>query len=282
MSQRQAVVFESRGVPLVGVIEVPSAPRSTALLVVTGGPQYRVGSHRQFALLCRALAAHDIAAMTFDFRGSGDSGGVRASFEDIGPDIQAAINKLCATIPSVRRVAILGLCDAASAALMSVGSDARVAGLLLLNPWVRSEGSLERARVEDYYPDKLASGLFWKRLLSGKINIIKSLVSFFQHLATARQSGQAAVQAQPDFLRQMLNGVREFSGELQIVLSGQDMTAQEFRGLLESSSEWREATKNVRQHEIPAANHTFASAQWRDEVSCLCVAFVNRIDSSNE
>ena len=40
-----------------------------AVLVVVGGPQYRVGSHRQFVSLARALARQGMTTVRFDYRG---------------------------------------------------------------------------------------------------------------------------------------------------------------------------------------------------------------------
>ena len=39
------------------------------VVIVVGGPQYRVGSHRQFVTLARALAASGVPALRFDYRG---------------------------------------------------------------------------------------------------------------------------------------------------------------------------------------------------------------------
>ena len=51
---------------LLGILH-PGAPDSErGVLVVVGGPQYRVGSHRQFVLLARALAAAGIPVLRFD------------------------------------------------------------------------------------------------------------------------------------------------------------------------------------------------------------------------
>src|SRR5690349_24048098 len=57
--------------------------RSRGVLLVVGGPQYRVGSHRQFALLCRRLAGRGVPALRFDYRGMGDADGAARTFESV-------------------------------------------------------------------------------------------------------------------------------------------------------------------------------------------------------
>ena len=42
---------------MAGILSLPDAPGPRGVLIVTGGPQYRIGSHRQFVLLARAQAA---------------------------------------------------------------------------------------------------------------------------------------------------------------------------------------------------------------------------------
>lgn len=90
------------------------------VLIIVGGPQYRVGSHRQFVLLSRRLAGEGYPAMRFDYRGMGDAGGAMRSFEDVRADIGAAIEAFQRAVPSLRRIVLWGLCDAASAALLYV------------------------------------------------------------------------------------------------------------------------------------------------------------------
>jgi len=157
------LVFTLGADALVGVLSAPDGPASeTGLLVVVGGPQVRMGSHRQFVQLTRHLAAHGIAAMRFDVRGMGDSSGEAAGFERLHEDIEAAVSELMRRRPEVKRVALWGLCDGASACLLYLQRkpDARIAGLALLNPWVRSEQTLARARVRHYYWHRLtATGL---------------------------------------------------------------------------------------------------------------------------
>ena len=53
----RGIVFGCAGEELVGVVHPVASPVARGVLVVVGGPQYRVGSHRQFVLLARRLAA---------------------------------------------------------------------------------------------------------------------------------------------------------------------------------------------------------------------------------
>src|SRR5690606_31415058 len=109
------------------------------------------GSHRQFVLLCRHLAAHGIPAMRFDYRGMGDSTGAERGFDTVADDIRAAIDSFIKRVPSIGRVVLWGLCDAASAACLYAPSDERVGGLVLANPWVRTAAGEAKTYLKHYY-----------------------------------------------------------------------------------------------------------------------------------
>jgi exosortase A-associated hydrolase 1 len=112
--------FSCEGAPLVGILAEPrDTPAEVGVLIIVGGPQYRVGSHRQFTLLARHLAANGFAALRFDYRSMGDSAGETRDFLGVNTDIAAAIEALLAARPALKRVVLWGLCDAASAALLS-------------------------------------------------------------------------------------------------------------------------------------------------------------------
>ena len=134
MTTEEGVCIESRGERLIGVLHRPQAAAlgsRPGVVIVVGGPQYRVGSHRQFVLLARALAARGFPVLRFDLSGMGDSGGEFAGFERSGADIRAAIDALQHLDKSVGEVCLWGLCDGASAALMYVPTDTRVSQLVL-------------------------------------------------------------------------------------------------------------------------------------------------------
>ena len=63
----RALAFACGDERLVGILHEATGECATGVLIVVGGPQYRVGSHRQFVLLARDLAAAGFAVMRFDF-----------------------------------------------------------------------------------------------------------------------------------------------------------------------------------------------------------------------
>ena len=146
--EERALSFSCHDSCLYGILSLPEKIFSRGVLIVVGGPQYRVGSHRQFALLARDLAAHGVPVMRFDYRGMGDSEGEVRSFENIDDDLEVAINKFFKEVPSLKDLVIWGLCDAASAALFYAYQDKRVTGLALLNPWVRTDKGIAKARLK--------------------------------------------------------------------------------------------------------------------------------------
>ena len=265
----EAVVFPCAGESLVGVVSKPEMPGEAGLLVIVGGPQYRAGSHRQFVALARRAAAAGVTALRFDYRGMGDSSGAPVGFEGADDDVRAAIDALMRHSPSVRRIHLWGLCDGASAALMYLQrtGDPRVAGVCILNPWVRSAATLARTQVKHYYGQRLLQREFWSKLLRGGINITGALGELAGKLRTS-VGGRAAPAADMSFQTRMANGLREFSGTVLLVISGRDMTAKEFEEYAASDPDWSVLVDPTRlaRYDVPDADHTFSSAVWRARV----------------
>lgn len=261
------------GQPLVGILAEPDGDASeVGVLIVVGGPQYRVGSHRQFTLLARDLAGHGFTALRFDYRSMGDSPGEARDFEAVEADIDAAITALLAARPALRRVVLWGLCDAASAALLYLEStrDPRVAGVALLNPWVRSAASLAQAHVKHYYWRRLREKAFWLKLLRGGVGLA-ALRGLGANLRLARGAGAPA--GPRSFQDRMAAGLSGFGGPVLLVLSGDDYTAREFVEHSRSSPSWQGllASPRVERHELPTADHTFSTIADQDTQSRLCL-----------
>jgi exosortase A-associated hydrolase 1 len=277
MNYRDAAVrFECQGEQLFGVLSMPEQPHRRGILVVVGGPQYRVGSHRQFALLARGLAAEGFATLRFDYRGMGDSSGAMRTFENVGDDLRAAIDQMFALVPGLTEVVIWGLCDGASAALFYAHQDPRVRSLVLLNPWVRTADGLAKATLKHYYRARLLDPALWKKLASGRFDYRAAAGSLFAQLRTVlgskpRAAGAAAgAPAQPDapLPERMRAGLARFRGEVLFIFSGSDLTAREFLDLAGGSPEWRKllAAPRVSQQHLAEADHTFSRRVWRDQV----------------
>ena len=109
--EERALRFSCEESMLYGILSLPEHVQCRGVLIVVGGPQYRAGSHRQFTLLARGLAAQGIPAMRFDYRGMGDSEGSARDFEDVGHDLRVAIDQFLVAVPGMTEVAIWGLCD---------------------------------------------------------------------------------------------------------------------------------------------------------------------------
>lgn len=264
-----AVIFPCAGEQLLGVLCAPVRPAETGVVVIVGGPQYRVGSHRQFLLLARRLAGEGFAVFRFDYRGMGDSTGEARNFECIDDDIAAAIGAFQAACPNVGKIVLWGLCDAASAALLywHARRDERVSGMCLLNPWVRSEATLARTQVKHYYGQRLLEREFWLKLFRGEVHVFASIGGLLHKLRLSAAAGKANREPLP-FQRRMAMALRAFPGITTLVLSGRDYTAKEFLECARVDPEWAAAlgNANVRQHDIPDADHTFSTMQWRGEV----------------
>ncbi len=273
--------FACEGEPLVGILAEPEGkPADVGVLIIVGGPQYRVGSHRQFALLARHLAANGFAALRFDYRSMGDSPGEARDFLGVDADIGAAIDALLAARPALKRVVLWGLCDAASAALLYLDStrDPRVAGVALLNPWARSAATLARTHVKHYYWRRLRQPEFWLKLLRGGVGLT-ALRGLGSNLRLARGSGKPKADSR-SFQDRMATGLRGFEGPALLVLSGDDYTAREFSLHAQASPAWAGLLDNPRLQcaSLAEADHTFSGPGQATGVAVITLNWLSKIE----
>lgn len=277
------LVIPCRGAAMVGIVHPTEAPGALGVLIVVGGPQYRVGSHRQFVLLARRLAEAGIPTMRFDYRGLGDSEGEFVGFEGIGEDIDAALDAFMEAVPGLRRVVLWGLCDAASAILFYARDDSRVAGIALLNPWVRTEAGYAKAQLRHYYVERLTSGDFWGRLARGRVDLGDAAGSLTGALRRAvggpAGAGEAVAEAEPPLPERMARGLDGFGGPVLVILSGNDLTAREFEDAAAAPT-WQRllADERVTRRDLDEADHTFSRAAWRETVADWTIGWLGTIN----
>jgi exosortase A-associated hydrolase 1 len=279
--RESALLFHCDTARLLGILSSGPVRGDVGVIIVVGGPQYRVGAHRQFVALARALAEAGFPVLRFDYRGMGDSEGELRNFEDARADIAAAIDALQQAVPTVRRVALWGLCDGASAALLYLHAqrDARVAGLALLNPWVRSEASLAKTHVKHYYRQRLQEREFWLKLLSGKV-ALGALTGLMRNLRQAfggaGGSARSAVQTALPYQDRMAQAWGAFRGEILLMLSEHDYTAREFLEYTSGNAPWQQALKArpTPCTHIAGADHTCSQPQAQRAVEAATVAWL--------
>ena len=264
----------------IGIIHHPdNRAGDVGLLIIVGGPQYRIGAHRQYVHLARHCAAKGIPTMRFDYQGVGDSGGNYPGFEHITGDISEAIEEFLARTPNIKSVAIWGLCEGASAILLGASDHKAISHIVLANPWVRSDSGLAKAYVKHYYLDRLKSPDFWRKIFSGKLNISGAVSGFLSNLKQAfgmkstpqgtPQNVDSPIVDDRPFPERMRTGLENFQGKALLIQSEYDLVAREFDDLASSDKAWKKAIaqKISLRYDIPDTDHTFSTEAWRLSVA---------------
>lgn len=278
----RGVAFDCDGEQLLGVLSLPPEANDIGVVIIVGGPQYRVGSHRQFVLMARHLAGAGFPVLRFDTRGMGDSSGVFPGFESVGPDIASAVTVLRREVPSIRSVVLWGLCDAASAAMINGAAIADISGLVLLNPWVRNAQTLASAEVKHYYHRRLLEPAFWLKLARGEVRVIDSLSELLgkllrQFVQRIRGGGYAAEVG--DFRERMVQGLDAFEGQVLLILSGRDLVAAELIEFAAGHPALKEILDrpNTVRVNLPEADHTFSGHKHRGDVEVATLGWLERM-----
>lgn len=242
---RKLLSFACAGAELAASVD--AAGGETGLLLVTGGSQTRIGSHRMYERLAKDLASQGYPCFRYDRRGVGDSGGEDPGFQGSGPDIEAAAAAFRREQPALRRIFGFGLCDGATA-LALLGNAARLDGLILVNPWlVEAEADAPPpAAIRAHYRRQLLSLDGWKKILSGAVNWRK-LLSGVRKISR-REEGSLLARQTAAALR--ASGLRAWlivaEGDATAIAAQQELRAAAFQGLIEG----RETIKTD--------SHTFA------------------------
>ncbi len=241
---RRLLTLACDGVELGATLD--AAGGEVGLVLVTGGTQTRIGSHRMYESLARSLADRGIACLRFDRRGVGDSGGEDPGFRGSRPDLATATAALRRECPALRRVHGFGLCDGATAIAL-FGDQAGLDGLVLVNPWlVEAEaGDPAPAAVRAHYRRRLASREGWKKILSGAVSYRK-LLKGLRKIAGRRPSSLADDVAAALARHRLPAQLILAAGDGTAIAAEHELKAKAFRDLLDEPQK------------IDSDSHTFA------------------------
>jgi uncharacterized protein len=259
--------FACESEELLGILTVPEHAGTSAMIVVVGGPQYRVGSHRQFVHLARRVAAQGVTSMRFDYRGMGDSSGAMRPFDTIDTDLRAAVDALLAKRPGIERIALWGLCDGASAVCFYAASDPRITDVVLVNPWVRTESGQAQTQLRHYYGQRLLERAFWRKVFHLELDLRGSLGELFAKVgAVALGRKRAASGAGLPLPERMATDLGRFGGRVLLILSSNDYTAREFDLARSASATWSQALRRA-EFKTVEADHTFSNEAAKGTVA---------------
>lgn len=178
---------------LIGVATDPSTSVAggVGVIMLNSGLLHRVGAGRFHVDLARRLAAAGISSLRFDFSGIGDSEPRRdaLAFEQAAVlEVREAMDYMAGT-RQVNRFVLVGLCSGADMGFFAAQRDARVVGLVQLDPFVY--------RTWRYYVRRFAPKVFswrpWWNILTGKTYVGPVVRRWLGRGDTIRVMGDSAV-----------------------------------------------------------------------------------------
>jgi len=242
---RRLLSFACGGEELAGSLD--GAGGATGLLLVTGGSQTRIGSHRMYERLAKSLAGLGYPCFRYDRRGVGDSGGDDPGFRGSGPDLAAAASAFRQESPGVERIIGFGLCDGASA-LALFGRAAGLDGLILVNPWlVEAEaGEPPPAAIRSHYRQRMLSLEGWRKILTGAIDYRK-LLSGVRKISAKQEASSLARDVAAALAASRLRAWAILAeGDGTAIAAQEELKAPAFKGLIEGVQK------------VASDSHTFA------------------------
>ena len=279
MSQRiseQAVLFGS-WTSLVGIVTKAVSPASAnrpAIVILNTGIIHRVGHHRMFVTMSRALAAVGYTVLRFDFSGIGDSSPRYDGLSLVDAcmaEIREALDWL-ERDGAASRMILIGLCSGADHAVLYGHTDPRIVGLVLMDP---SIPPTLRYYVH-YIGRRLRRLRTWFNVLSGRSRTLRMLMRHMLPIAQ-RYPLQNRVPRQT-IERHYRNSVD--SGIEILAIFTEETTRQTYR------EQMIEALPNVSFGDrltlefFPGSDHTFALESDRSRLIQLILQWVSAVSKT--
>ena len=305
--REEPLAFSVEGASLRGILTLAGENRKALGIVFSHGwSGNRAGPHGLLADMGRRFAAAGYSSLRFDFRGRGESEGegLKASLPTMAEDLVGATAAFRERA-GVRRIVYFGLCSGGNVA---IGTLPRLpaAGLLLLSVYPFSDGDAfgrDVHRTMHYlkvYWRKATQGQTWRRLVRGDVSLKGVFQVLFGHFLkrgrnrrkeegepdrretpASRAAGKSVRAATTESRTQGGEAPKKHLEKLRkdlpalMVYGTADPDAPAARAYFGDYA--REHALPVEMVEIAGANHNFSSAEWKDRIAELAIAFLNRL-----
>lgn len=267
---RRLLTFLCEGRSLAASLD--GADGRIGVLMVTGGTQTRVGSHRMYERLASALAAGGYPCLRFDRRGVGDSEGADPGFRGSSPDVAAALAAFQAECPGLELIVGFGLCDGATA-LALFGAQLGLDALILANPWfVEMDENMPSAiAIRHHYRERLTSTEGWIRLLTGRFSIAKTVKGLARIAGPSPPSelAEAAAEALAD------------APPATLILCRSDATGATAEALWNARAFSSVRGRHPAPIPIASDSHTFAKAGDGEALIAACLTVLDKLGQSH-
>jgi pimeloyl-ACP methyl ester carboxylesterase len=285
MSQKiseQAVLFGSR-TSLVGVATKAVSAASAdcpAIVILNTGIIHRVGHHRMFVTMSRALGAVGYTVLRFDFSGIGDSpprdDGLSLADASMA-EIKEALDWL-EWDRKASRMILVGLCSGADHAVLYGYTDPRIVGLVLMDP---SIPPTLRYRMH-YVAGRLRQFRSWVNVLSGRSRTARMLM---RHMLPITQPGRGSQRhalqkraPRETIERHYQNSVD--SGIEILAIFTEETTRQTYREQIIEALPNVSFGDRLKLEFFPGSDHTFALESDRSRLIQLIVQWVGGVSKT--
>lgn len=270
--ERVAQFGPEKGV--IGIVAEPAEHTSDeklGVVILNTGTIHRVGHHRMYVSMSRKLARAGRTVLRFDFSGLGDSSphsSARPLLQSNLEDIEAAIDWL-QTTRGISQVVLVGLCSGADHAILYGFSDARIVGLVLIDPYVPPTARY----FLDYLSRRLRDVKSWRNFRLHKSKLLRRLL---EHLSQAlhKEGGPGHLVYQGLDVRASLEKAYEITTQvgvkLLVICTGRHHAPrQTYREQFTSAFSKVSFEASLHLEFFKDADHTFSSVESRNELDEL-------------
>ena len=178
------VTFQSEGTTLVGNLYLPASYKSGDKLpaIVVAGAWITV-KEQMPAVYAKKLSEQGFAALAFDFRYYGESGGEPRQYESASAkvqDIKNAISYL-QSLPAIDsdRIAGLGICFGAGYMARVAAEDNRLKSFATVAAWMHDAESLKKLFGEDVIQKRMQAGIAARKAYeqTGKVELVPAFTT---------------------------------------------------------------------------------------------------------